>query len=317
MNKIASLLSIVGLTVCLSGAVGCKKSTPPSAPTQSEYDSNGFDKHGKHKDTKTKYDKSGHNKDGVDQNGFRRDGTHLQTKTKFGPNGRDKYGFNDKGFNDKGIHKDTKDYFNKLGLDQHGNGRDGSTGAEILDKLVTANQLLLAVVSREVEFYLTAPAPQYQVTRQAITDYLDKTITYAQAQGLVRMSRYKKALDSHELCRRNGYDRAFSIQVVPYNGDIFPNGDPRSQIAQQVMILDQGTIVENTGQFGLAPNGVSNMLGITTPYPRRILSDNPYEIRSDFDFRNHMSAADQAKHAKAATTSNSLPHEFYSSIRCQ
>ena len=64
--------------------------------TETKYDSNGFDKDGKHKDTKTKYD----------SNDFDKDGKYKDTKTKYDSNGFDK----------DGKHKDTGIFLNKKNI---------------------------------------------------------------------------------------------------------------------------------------------------------------------------------------------------------
>ena len=76
----------------------------PEEPEEPEkYDSNGFDKYGKHKHANTKYDFSGFDKYGFDKYGFDRHDLHKDTKNKYDPNRFDKYG----------KHKDTNTFLDK------------------------------------------------------------------------------------------------------------------------------------------------------------------------------------------------------------
>lgn len=82
--------------------------------------SNGFDKNGIHKDTKTKFDLYGLDVDRYNINGFNKEGIHKVTGTKFDSKGFDTDGFNVKGFNIIKIHKDTNTYFDLEGFDING-----------------------------------------------------------------------------------------------------------------------------------------------------------------------------------------------------
>ena len=109
-----------------------KKKYNTDKDTKTKYNSNGFDKDGKHKDTKTKYDSNGFDKDGkhkdtktkYDSSGFDKDGKYKDTKTKYDSNGFDKDGtykdsktkYDSNGFDKDGKHKDTGIFLNKKNI---------------------------------------------------------------------------------------------------------------------------------------------------------------------------------------------------------
>ena len=67
------------------------------------FDKEGFDEGGLHKDTGTKYNFEGFDKEGFDKEGFDKESLHKDTKNKYDPNDFDKYG----------KHKDTNTFSNK------------------------------------------------------------------------------------------------------------------------------------------------------------------------------------------------------------
>ena len=59
----------------------------PEETEKYNFDKEGFDEGGLHKDTGAKY-----NSEGFDKEGFDKEGLHKDTKNKYNPNGFDKYG---------------------------------------------------------------------------------------------------------------------------------------------------------------------------------------------------------------------------------
>ena len=98
------------------------------------FDKEGFDEGGLHKDTGTKY-----NFEGLDEEGFDKEGLHKDTKNKYDPNGFDKEGlhkdtknkYDPNGFDKKRLHKDTKNKYDPNGFDKKRLHKDTNT---FLDK---------------------------------------------------------------------------------------------------------------------------------------------------------------------------------------
>jgi hypothetical protein len=88
--------------------------------TGTNYDLNGFDKNGVHKDTGTNTDNSGNDVNGNDENGFNEDGVNEDTGDYYDENGNDVNGNDENGFNEDGIHNDTG-----TGNDENGFNQDG------------------------------------------------------------------------------------------------------------------------------------------------------------------------------------------------
>lgn len=89
------------------------------------YDTNGFNKKGIHRLTKTKYDYFGYDVDGFNIKKFNKDGIHKITKTKYDEEGFNIKGYNKYGFDRKGIHKSTHTKYNLEGFDIAGYNKDG------------------------------------------------------------------------------------------------------------------------------------------------------------------------------------------------
>ena len=75
----------------------------PEETEKYNFDEEGFDEGGLHKDTGTKYNFEGFDKEGFDEEDFDKEGLHKDTKNKYDPNGFDK----------EGLHKDTNTFLNK------------------------------------------------------------------------------------------------------------------------------------------------------------------------------------------------------------
>ena len=84
----------------------------PEETEKYNFDKEGFDQGGLHKDTGTKY-----NFEGFDKEGFDKEGLHKDTKNKYNPNGFDK----------EGLHKDTKNKYDPNGFDKESLHKDTNT----------------------------------------------------------------------------------------------------------------------------------------------------------------------------------------------
>ena len=75
----------------------------PEETEKYNFDKEGFDEGGLHKDTGTKYNFEGFDKEDFDEEGFDKEGLHKDTENKYDPNGFDK----------GGLHKDTNTFLDK------------------------------------------------------------------------------------------------------------------------------------------------------------------------------------------------------------
>ena len=96
------------------------------------YDRNGFDDCGKHKITGDFYDEQGYNNRGFNEDGWDRDGIYKATGTIYDFNGYKVDGYNEEGydregFDKEGIHKDTKTMYNEDGWTKKGINKNTGT----------------------------------------------------------------------------------------------------------------------------------------------------------------------------------------------
>jgi hypothetical protein len=109
------------------------------------YDINGFDRRGIHRDTGTQYDPTGYNYNGYNSLGFNRGGIHMNTRTQYdllgfnndgihiitgtqyNTEGYERSGHNSWGFNSEGIHRNTGTQYYHNGFNRRGIHRNTGT----------------------------------------------------------------------------------------------------------------------------------------------------------------------------------------------